>query len=193
MVSYTDTHRCPPLGRERKRRERDGLAVTPIGRDGYYIPIDAVPANSARAAAGPDPRMASRPVEPEHLGGRRSAGWLALELRDHLLPWSREGWRMRWELQAIGVSLAVMATLAWAFAAAGRLSSGAIVAWWFGWSVYEVVIRMHGRAYVKEGPWWRNRYREARWMDMLSYVGFKNLLIGASLFLALKALGWLVL
>jgi NosR/NirI family nitrous oxide reductase transcriptional regulator len=28
-------------------------------------------------------------------------------------------------------------------------------------------------------------------MDMLSYVGFKNLLIGASLFLALKALGWL--
>jgi NosR/NirI family nitrous oxide reductase transcriptional regulator len=28
-------------------------------------------------------------------------------------------------------------------------------------------------------------------MDMLSYVGFKNLLIGAVLFLALKALGWL--
>jgi NosR/NirI family transcriptional regulator, nitrous oxide reductase regulator len=26
-------------------------------------------------------------------------------------------------------------------------------------------------------------------MDMLCYVGFKNLLIGASLFLALKALG----
>ncbi len=28
-------------------------------------------------------------------------------------------------------------------------------------------------------------------MDMLSYVGFKNLLIGATLFLVLKALGWL--
>ena len=28
-------------------------------------------------------------------------------------------------------------------------------------------------------------------MDMLSYVGFKNLLIGATLFLVLKALGLL--
>jgi NosR/NirI family nitrous oxide reductase transcriptional regulator len=28
-------------------------------------------------------------------------------------------------------------------------------------------------------------------MDMLSYVGFKNLLIGAALFLALKGMGWL--
>jgi NosR/NirI family nitrous oxide reductase transcriptional regulator len=29
-------------------------------------------------------------------------------------------------------------------------------------------------------------------MDMLSYVGFKNLLIGAALFLVLKTLGWLI-
>ena len=71
------------------------------------------------------------------------------------------------------------------------MSSGAIVAWWFGWSVYEVLIRMHGRRYVKEGPWWGHRYREAGWMDMLSYVGFKNLLIGAALFLALKSVGLL--
>ena len=39
------------LARERKRRERDGLLITPIGKDGYYIPIDAVPAVSTRAAA----------------------------------------------------------------------------------------------------------------------------------------------
>ena len=71
----------------------------------------------------------------------------------------------------------------------GRMSSGAIVAWWFGWSVYEVPIRMHGRRYVKEGRW--AVFREAGWMDMLSYVGFKNLLIGAALFLALKSVGLL--
>lgn len=39
MVLYTDAHACPPLAKERKRRERDGLPITPIGRDGYYIPI----------------------------------------------------------------------------------------------------------------------------------------------------------
>ena len=81
------------------------------------------------------------------------------------------------------------ASVAWALAATGRLSSGAIIAWWFGWSVYEVLIRMSGKRYVKDGVWWQQRYRVANWMDMLSYVGFKNLLIGAALFLALKALG----
>jgi NosR/NirI family nitrous oxide reductase transcriptional regulator len=43
MVLYTDTHACPPLAKERKRRERDGLPLTPIGRDGYFIPIIPVP------------------------------------------------------------------------------------------------------------------------------------------------------
>ncbi|MFO1334564.1 MAG: 4Fe-4S binding protein [Piscinibacter sp.] len=191
MVLYTDVGGCPPLARERKRRERDGLLITPIGKDGYYIPIDAVPAVGARAVGGPDPRQASAPVELPHLSGGWSLRKLVLEARDHLFPWSGEGWHNRRGLQVAGISLAIAATLAWAWAAMGRMSSGAIVAWWFGWSVYEVLIRMHGRRYVKEGPWWGHRYREAGWMDMLSYVGFKNLLIGAALFLALKSVGLL--
>lgn len=191
MVLYTDTQGCPPLARERKRRARDGLLITPIGRDGYFIPIDAVPAVGARAAAGPDPRMASAPAAPAHLARPRSLAWLLAEGRDHLFPWTREGWHSRRAWQVAGVSLAVAATLAWAWAAAGRLSTGAIVAWWFGWSLYEVAMRMQGRRYVKEGPWWRGQYRVANLMDLLSYVGFKNLLIGAALFLALKALGML--
>jgi NosR/NirI family transcriptional regulator, nitrous oxide reductase regulator len=73
----------------------------------------------------------------------------------------------------------------------GYLSFGAIIAWWFGWSVYEVLIRLSGKRYVKDGPWWKDQYRQAGVMDMLSYVGFKNLLIGAALFLALKSMGWL--
>jgi NosR/NirI family nitrous oxide reductase transcriptional regulator len=71
----------------------------------------------------------------------------------------------------------------------GQLVVGAIIGWWFGWSVYEVLIRLSGRRYVKDGPWWRDHYRVAGVMDMLSYVGFKNLLIGAALFLALKSMG----
>ena len=54
-----------------------------------------------------------------------------------------------------------------------------------------MLIRLSGKRYVKDGPWWRGRYRRATVMDMLSYVGFKNLLIGAVLFLALKAMGML--
>ena len=58
-----------------------------------------------------------------------------------------------------------------------------------GWSVYEVLIRLSGRRYVKDGPWWQANYRYASLMDMLSYVGFKNLLVGTALFILLKSLG----
>lgn len=44
MVLYTDDHGCPPLAQERKRRTKAGLPLTPIGADGYYIPIKPVPA-----------------------------------------------------------------------------------------------------------------------------------------------------
>ena len=29
----------PALAKERKRREKDGLEITPIGKNGYFIPI----------------------------------------------------------------------------------------------------------------------------------------------------------
>ncbi len=44
MVLYTDEHACPPLAQERKRRTKAGLPLTPIGADGYYIPIKPMPA-----------------------------------------------------------------------------------------------------------------------------------------------------
>jgi len=117
--------------------------------------------------------------------------WLALELFDHFWPWSAQGWRTQRGLQIAGFSLALAASVAWVLAATGYLSQGAIIAWWFGWSVYEVLIRLSGKRYVKNGPWWHASYRYATVMDMICYVGFKNLLTGAVLFLALKALGWL--
>ena len=96
-------------------------------------------------------------------------------------------------LPHLAAALALAVSIAWLMAALGHLSSGALIGWWFGWSVYEVLIRLSGRRYVKDGVWWRGNYRAASVMDMMSYVGFKNLLIGATLFLALKALGWLIL
>ena len=191
MVLYTDQKGCPPLAKERKRRERDGLLITPIGKDGYYIPIDALPAISSRATQGPDPRMPTDPALSAPLKHAKGLQWLLLELRDHLWPWSAEGLKQQRALQIAGFSLALAVTVAWVLAAGGRLSETAIIGSWFGWSVYEVLIRMGGKRYVKDGPWWRANYRVAGWMDMLSYVGFKNLLIGAALFLTFKAIGQL--
>ncbi|MEO5607768.1 MAG: 4Fe-4S binding protein [Polaromonas sp.] len=197
MILYTDTKGCPPLAKERKRREKDGLEMTPIGNNGYFIPI--YPATSfteqisAKAAKGPDPRMPTPPVLPAHKNGARGLQWLWLEVRDHLWPWSKDGWHSQRALQIAGISLAIAATVAWVMTAMGTLSSGAIIGWWFGWSVYEVLIRLSSKRYVKDGPWWRDHYRVAGVMDMVSYVGFKNLMIGAALFLVFKSLGWLVL
>ncbi len=195
MILYTDTKGCPPLAKERKRRERDGLEITPIGVNGYFIPI--YPATSfteqisAKAVNGPDPRMPTDAVAPWHKAGESSLKWIIMEVRDHLWPWSTEGWRSQRALQIAGFSLAVAATVAWTMTAMGTLSSGAIIGWWFGWSVYEVLIRLSGRRYVKDGPWWRGNYRAAGVMDMMSYVGFKNLMIAAALFLVLKSMGWM--
>ncbi|MBB4844194.1 NosR/NirI family nitrous oxide reductase transcriptional regulator [Paucibacter oligotrophus] len=194
MILYTDVKGCPPLAKERKRRERDGLLVTPIGGDGYFIPIEpsTEPPMSAKVANGPDPRMPSDPVAPAHKAGAQGLGWLWRELVDHLWPWNHSNWKSQKALQIAGFSLAIAASLAWVLAGSGRLSQSAIIAWWFGWSVYEVLIRLAGKRYVKDGPWWQARYRRASVMDMLSYVGFKNLLIGAALFLSLKSLGLLL-
>lgn len=193
MILYTDTNGCPPLARERKRREKETLPSTAIAANGYFIPIHSDPDYtaqiSARAAKGPDPRWPTDAVAPAH-SAKGIVSWVLHELRDHLWPWSTNGWRSQRALQIAGACLAVAATMAWFMAAAGHLPSGAIIGWWFGWSLYEVVIRLSGRRYVKDGPWWRGNYRHADVMDMLSYVGFKNLLIGAALFLALQTVQW---
>ncbi len=60
-------------------------------------------------------------------------------------------------------------------------------------SLWEARERMASLRFVKDGPWWRQHYRVATAVDMLSYVGFKSLLIGASSLMLLKALGLLTL
>ncbi|NLF54495.1 MAG: transcription regulator [Thauera phenolivorans] len=139
-----------------------------------------------------DPRSMTEPVTPPYAEGG-ALGRIGAEIWDHLWPWSRSGFQRQRAIQAAGLALALAATLVWVLAAMGELTPAAIIGWWFGWSAFEVIVRLGSKPYVKEGPWWGQRYRKASVMDMVCYVGFKNLLIGATLFIGLKSLGLLVI
>ncbi|MCU0808085.1 MAG: hypothetical protein MUC53_09160, partial [Candidatus Contendobacter sp.] len=52
MILYYDTHACPPLSKERKRREKGGLPLTPISSKGYFIPVDQIGGRKVAAAGG---------------------------------------------------------------------------------------------------------------------------------------------
>ena len=198
MVLYTDTAGCPPLAKERKARERAGQPLTPIGKDGYFIPIVPIQDDAqhqhaqALLASKPDPRWPADRVHPpvENLRGLRR---LVGEAVDHLWPFSRSGWQSGRVLIALAVAAALAASLVWVLAAGGSASPLVVIGAWFGWSVLEVLVRLQGKRYVKDGVWWGQTYRRASVMDMLSYVGFKNLLIGAALFWLLARSGAWVL
>lgn len=120
-----------------------------------------------------------------------TSAWLLHESIDHLWPWSRRGFQRKKSVQAAGLALALAVSVVWVLAGLGQVTAGAVIGWWVGWSAFEIVIRMVSKPYIKEGPWWGRNYRPAGMMDMLCYVSFKNLLVGATLFLGLKALGLL--
>lgn len=172
QILYYDDHACPPLAQERKRRTKASEPLTPIGADGYFIPI--VPVTTPPPP--PEPR-ASLPA------------FIGQEILDHLFPWSRKAPAQPKLLQALTYGLAALVTWVWILGAAGRLGPGIVLGWWFAWSVYEMVIRMRTKPYVKEGPWWGRNLRPASWADMAAYVSFKNLLIAATLFLIMKSTG----
>lgn len=50
MIMYYDKHACPPLAAERKRREKAGLPLTPIGADGYFLPLQELKSDQRKAA-----------------------------------------------------------------------------------------------------------------------------------------------
>ena len=180
MVMYYDDHACPPLVKERKARTSAGLRLTPIGANGYYIPIKPVPAVPITPAA----TTAPLPPQPRGLWAR-----LVTELTDHLFPWNGEFLRQPLFFKAAGLGLAILVTWAWLLGAAGKLGPGIILGWWLAWSAYEIVTRMSCKPRVKDGPWWGRSLRSASWADMGAYVALKNLLIGAALFIAMHGVG----
>lgn len=173
MVMYYDDHACPPLAAERKQRTKAGLPLTPVGANGYFIPLKPVAAPASPAAD----------LRPGLLA------WLRRELVDHLIPWSGKFLKQSKLIQAASLALAVLVTWLWLLGAAGKLGPGIILGWWLAWSVYEMYARMNCKPFVKEGPWWGHNLRAASWADMASYVAMKNLLIGAALFLFMKGVG----
>ena len=170
QVLYYDDHACPPLAQERKRRTRAGEPLTAIGADGYYIPIVPVAATVAPARPG-------------------LAASIGQEIFDHAFPWSRKVFQQPVLLQASTFALMVLISWIWVLGAAGQLGPGIVLGWWLAWSVYELVVRMRCKPYVKDGPWWGRNLRPASWADMAAYVSFKNLLIAAALFLIMKGSG----
>ena len=171
QVLYYDTHACPPLAQERKRRTKAGEPLTAIGADGYYIPIIPV------AAA---PVATARQSLPAFIGQ---------EFLDHLFPWSRKAPQQPRLLLATSLALAVLVTWVWLLGAAGQVGPTIVLGWWLAWSVYELAVRMRCKPYVKDGPWWGRNLRPASWADMAAYVAFKNLLIAAALFLIMESTG----
>lgn len=132
------------------------------------------------------------PILPQY-GGNGVLSRIAHEAWDHLWPWSARGFRRAPILEALSLGVAVAATVVWGLAASGQVAGGVVIGWWTGWSAFEIMVRMQSKPYIKEGPWWGRNYRSASLMDMGCYVLFKNLLIGAALFLGLKSLGLLSL
>lgn len=126
---------------------------------------------------------------PHYAADKNRVAWIGRELWDHLWPWSRRGFGHHRFLLALSVGAAAVVAVVWLLAAAHRIGPSAVIGWWVGWSVFEVLVRMQSKPYIKEGPWWGRRYRSANLMDMICYVSFKNLLLGALLFLALHAVG----
>ncbi|BAL24719.1 transcription regulator [Azoarcus sp. KH32C] len=138
-----------------------------------------------------NPTMPTDPIEPPYAATSSAMHWVAAEVWDHLWPWSHHGFQRQRAVQAASMALGLAASVVWVLAAMGQMEAGALIGWWFGWSAFEVVVRLGSKPYVKDGPWWGRRYRVANTMDMICYVGFKNLLIGATLFIGLKSLGLL--
>lgn len=197
MVMYYDDHACPPLVKERKRRERQGLALTPITGKGYFATLKAIgegelsmtPGNAGRAGTGiPHGGQQAGPEVGEE--PRVSwATWLRQEILDLLIPWGPGFWSQKAGVRALGVGLAVAVAVAWILGMAGAIRPAVVIAWWTGWSVYEALCRSRCKPWVKDGPWWGRKRRAAGFMDIVFYVATKNLLIGIGLFLVLTSLG----
>ena len=78
--------------------------------------------------------------------------WLAFEVKDHLWPWSRLGFRHQKGLQIASLAMASVVTGVWLLAANGQVRGNLVVAWWLVWSLMEVFVRLGAKAYVKEAP-----------------------------------------
>ena len=173
MVMYYDRENCPPLAMERRRRLKTGLPLTAVNAQGYFEPIERLTTEAAP----------SRRELVWH--------WLRDEALFHLLPWDRGFLQEIFAIRAVAACVVTVVTAAWVLTAANKIGPTVMLAWWLGWSVYEVLSRMRYKPWIKVGAWWNLEYRQATLADMIFYVATKNLIIAAGLFLLLQGIGLL--
>lgn len=193
LVLYTDDHACPPLVQERKYREKHSLPKSAITAVGYFEPVEEPAGLPPRKISvrniDVDPRLPSDPVTPAYVNKRSLLASLLAEAVEHLWPWQRGRFSAARSALAFIAGAAAMAMFTWVLGSAGHWSAGIAIGAWTGWCLFEIIERRGSKPYVKDGPWWQRHYRVATAMDLISYVGFKNLVLGALLFLALQVSG----
>jgi len=193
LVLYTDDHACPPLVQERKYREKNSLPLSAINAVGYFEPVAEPAGLPARRIPvrnlEVDPRLPSDPVTPSYVEKGNLLASLLAEAIEHLWPWQRGRFSVGRSALALLAGGAVLALFALMLGSSGHLATGIAIGAWAGWCLFEIIERKGSKPYVKDGPWWQRHYRVATNMDLVSYVGFKNLVLGALLFLALQASG----
>jgi hypothetical protein len=135
--------------------------------------------------------MSERSELPAWGSEARGLAWLGHEVADHLWPWSRRGLREHRLLQLASLALAAAMSVLWMLAANGQVRGNPVIFGWLAWSLIEIAVRRQCKPWIKEGPWWGRHYRPAGLMDLVCYVSFKNLLVGAVLFVGLKSFGLL--
>ena len=109
------------------------------------------------------------------------------EARDHVFPWGRKFAQRARAAQAASIAFAV--TVVWVLGILGHLRPLVVIGWWTAWSVFELVVRLKCKPWVRQGPLLRRMRRPATNVQMASYVLTKNILIGALLFLIMSMVG----
>jgi hypothetical protein len=119
-----------------------------------------------------DPEQLLDPPYSAHRGWTR----LVAEAADHIWPWSPG--LIHHNPLGFGLAVGILAVLvlAWVATLAGLLESRTMALLWALWSLVETEIRLRHKPYVKDGVWWGLTYRQAGRLDLLSYVGLKNIL-----------------
>lgn len=108
------------------------------------------------------------------------------EARHHVLPWSRRFVQRSRAAQAATIAFAIAVTVVWVLGLLGHVRPLVAVGWWVAWSVFEVLVRVNCKPWIKEGPLLRRIRRSAGAGRIASYVLTKNLLIGGVLMLLMS-------
>ena len=111
------------------------------------------------------------------------------EARDHVFPWGRKFAQRARAAQAASIAFAFAVTVVWVLGILGHLRPLVVIGWWTAWSVFELVVRLKCKPWVRQGPLLSRMRRPATSVQMAFYVLTKNVLIGALLFLIMSMAG----